>query len=564
MRAILLCVTLILTCKLSLGQNTDLPAPSSNIQTLPAGSYVIAMDNTNQLNNSADFNLKAYGLVVHLLNNNAKLKWIIKSGKAKDSSDFSVNASKIKPVSGTALNLDFKAGPFVIFSNDTTGIAALVDGFNSGITNSNDKIKVYKTNASVQVDVRYDMTGFIPKAAILDDGASVSIHTANMEACNIASTNYRITVGTALLTDCYTFASEAHNSNTGPEVDNAISSIHRFVEYGGNFLAQCHAIENYENNVLGRFQSTGGINTINLGAGTNISYGNPDLSYSQYDGAFSISKGGSVRNWSIIGTSINNFHKHARANTDTSVIGASVSKLRSGTGGLVFFLGNHRYDDQLGTLSSINGVRMYMNAFLTPVGIANNCVISDPYIYPLSMKILEFNAAASGSQARVNWKVYQNETVHSFELETSNDGHKFVRTTIIEGSQHTGIWNYSCYQGLPGEIIFFRLKILDKDKTVSYSKIIAINNEGSNDKDFIVVNNPVINDKLSFILLANNREITEIRIVDLLGRIYFIEKIKLEKGKNNLAVLLPSALPNGMYIAEINGSSRKFVQKFIK
>src|SRR5437762_11154298 len=83
-------------------QNTDLPSPVSNNQTLPSGSYVIAMDNTNQLNNSGIFNYKAYGLIVTLLNNNFKVKWVIKAGKAKDGIDFTVNATKIKPTAGSA------------------------------------------------------------------------------------------------------------------------------------------------------------------------------------------------------------------------------------------------------------------------------------------------------------------------------------------------------------------------------------------------------------------------------------------------------------------------------
>lgn len=48
----------------------DLPSPVANLQTLVAGSYVIPMDNTLQQNAGGYFNLKTYGLIVHLLNNN--------------------------------------------------------------------------------------------------------------------------------------------------------------------------------------------------------------------------------------------------------------------------------------------------------------------------------------------------------------------------------------------------------------------------------------------------------------------------------------------------------------
>ncbi len=75
-------------------QNTDLPNPTANIQTLPVGSLVIAMDNTNQAN-PGYFNLKAYGLAVTLMDFDVRLRWIITAGKVKDGVDINVNAFSI-------------------------------------------------------------------------------------------------------------------------------------------------------------------------------------------------------------------------------------------------------------------------------------------------------------------------------------------------------------------------------------------------------------------------------------------------------------------------------------
>ena len=72
-------------------QLPDLPSASTTYdpQILPTGSYVIGMDNTTQANGVL-FNLKAYGLVVHLLNNNIRVRWVIRPAKLKDEIDFSV------------------------------------------------------------------------------------------------------------------------------------------------------------------------------------------------------------------------------------------------------------------------------------------------------------------------------------------------------------------------------------------------------------------------------------------------------------------------------------------
>ena len=347
----------------------DLPTPTANIQSLPTGSYVIAMDNTNQGNGTL-MNVKAYGLLVTLLNNNIKLKWVINSAKSKDGNDFSVSAQQIRPTAGTAATFNFKAGPFVVFANDTTGVAALVQTFN---TANSTNIKLYRTGADVNVDVRYDLTGFRPKIAVLNDGRNSDIHLGYLSSAAVPTTNYAEEAsGANLLTNCYTFASEPHNTAV---TTTLISSIKTFVQNGGNFLAQCEAVRSYENSSVGRFQTTGGIG-YEKGAGgdnnatvnTSVTFPAANLSYSQFEGTFNMNEGGSVRNWRLTtGSSyINNTHNHAIGTSIPSAVGASVSKLvaASQRGGMVFYLGNHEYD--LSDQSNVNGMRMYLNAILTP------------------------------------------------------------------------------------------------------------------------------------------------------------------------------------------------------
>ena len=360
--------------------------------TIPAGATVIAITATtvtlsaaptgtqnnkaldfgNIVYSGADFNLRAYGLLVTLLNNNIKLKWVIKPGKVKDATDFSVNAIQVKPSSGTAANFNFAAGPFVIFQQDTAGVAAIVQAFNGAA--SADDVKMYKTTATVSVDVRYNYSingvVWIPKAAILDDGGNAHIHESYMINAGVPVSNYSIDMFPGLVTGCYTFATEPHNSNAP---DNVIQTIAEFVRFGGNFLAECAAVRTYELSTLARFQSTNGFDNANEnGSPAVLNYTNTDLSYFQINGYFGMGdEGGSLKTWVIPqapgNAPTNNFH-HYTSGTDNgrNYTNASVSKLvpPSQLGGLVFYLGSHSYD---GTADyDINGQRMYLNAFLTP------------------------------------------------------------------------------------------------------------------------------------------------------------------------------------------------------
>lgn len=523
-------------------QNTDLPSPDANLQTLANGSYVIAMDNSLQLNTAGDFNLKAYGLVVYLLNNNIRVKWSIKAGKLKDAIDFTASAEQLKPTliaGGT--NRDFKAGPFVIEAADTTGVGALIDAFySSGALTGNNRPKVYRlTAAASNVDIRYDLGGFHPKAAILTDGGNENIHIAFMVAASVPTTNYTASAGAGLITNCFTFASEPHNTNTGTIVNNTISTIKYFVQKGGNFLAQCAAVENYENNSLGRFQTTTGITVTNTNIAS-VNYANADLGYSQFEGAFNASLTGSVKNWQVVAATINNEHDHATGiGTNASIIGASVSKLVFGKGGLVFYLGNHNFST--GSAVGINGIRMYLNAFLTPSN--TDCPVLFGYGF-LPLKLTGFSGKTENRINQLNWMVEENESAKIFEVEKSSDGKYFSGCGIVAGTGKTGKETYYFSEEQVLAKIFYRLKITGVEGSVKFSDVIVIQSDRQNNQPSLsVINSEVI-------YQASSGTSILVTVYDTNGKIVYRRRMYCVAGSNRL--LLPQQIltTKGFYAIE--------------
>jgi hypothetical protein len=562
MKRLLLTTTIILAFVLVKAQNTDLPNPTANLQTLPNGSYVIAMDNTLQVNSSADFNLKAYGLVVYLLNNSVRVKWAIKAGKAKDAADFSVTADRFKPsfVAGGAAK-NFKGGPFVIFASDTSGVASLIDAFyTSGAITGLDRPQVYRTTAAVaNVDIRYDLSGFKPKAAILTDGGNQALHIAYMTAASIPTQSYVTSAGADLLTTCVTFASEPHNKNTGAAVNAAISAIRNFVSVGGNFLAQCEAIDNYENNPLGRFQTTGGIKAANVGIGSGLIYPNPDLSFSQFEGAYDASQGGSLKNWRILGSPANNEHDHAIGDgTDNDVIGASVSKLFAGKGGLVFYIGNHSFANN--TLVGINGIRMYMNAFLTPSN--TDCPSSVFKVLPVRLE--QFTAQKSGDLNLLKWTVASNQTGDRFEIEKSADGIHFTTAAVMFASQKMNSETYS-FKDMDNTAgtVYYRLAMINKDQSLTYSSIVSLKSGILTTNALKLSQNPV-EGQLQFYYAAPANGNASITIYNLTGARVYSTQVDCKQGTNEIALNIQGKVAPGFYILEAAGNATKITSKFIK
>lgn len=538
-------------------QNTDLPGPTANLRSLPLNSYIIAMDNTYQLNGSGLFNLNAYGLVVYLLNNNVKVKWVITAGKVKDAMDFRVFSDRIKPTIQPPVSRTYKAGPFVIFAADTAGVGALIDAFysTSGLTGGDQPI-VYRSQAAVTVDVRYDLTGFKPTAAILTDGGNQALQLAYMSAASIPSANYTTADGQTLLSHCYTFASEPHNSNTGPSVDAAIQNIRTFVTSGGDFLGQCAAISNYENNTYGRFQTTTGITVLNNAIGTSLLFPNPDLSYSQFEGAFNGSIRGAVQNWQITNAGINNEHNHVTGTgADAATIACSVSKLISGKGGLVFYLGNHDYSTA--DVQNINGIRMYMNAFMTPA--FQVC----PVVLPLTL--VSFEGSLQNGISQLQWVISKSLDLDHFNVQKSTDGANFTTIGHVSMAQSKDLQSYS----FPDSAIlngtaYYRLEMVGKNDYTTYSRIISLaNNQPAITEKITIVPNP-LGSTLTFNFTSSSSGANEVNIYNVNGVKVFSTQIALQKGNNQVSLALNPNIANGLYFLEMINSKERITAEFLK
>jgi hypothetical protein len=443
----------------------DLPNPTSNTQTLPVGSLVIAMDNVNQAN-PGYFNLKAYGLITTLLNANKHLLWVIKVGKVHDGIDFTVAAERLYPTFASASSKDFKAGPFVISAADTNGVGVLINTFNAAQTAVN-RVNVYRTTSPITIDIRYDMNGYVPKAGILNDGGNAKIHVKYMTNASVPTSNYTtLTTAANLGLSCYTFASEPHNGSPSTAL---IDSIRKFITItGGNFLAECAAIEGYENVTSGRFQSTGGYNNINTSLTNNVSYDNADLAYAQFQGTFNPNNGGSTQTYVRLSGSnpTNNFYSVISGNTLalSTTYGASVSKLIPGAGGLVFYLGNHNLDGT--TEQLINGQRMYLNAFLIPASAG--C----PYTV-VPVKIEYFNARKVNNDAELNWKVSIQDNIEYYVVQRSVNNSNYIDISTLTPNQQ-GYYTLIDDKTKIGYNLY-RIKSVEYSGQVSYSTIASVN-----------------------------------------------------------------------------------------
>lgn len=511
-------------------KSQDLPGAGSNLQTAPAGTLVIAMDNTNQACSVIDpatgtylFNLKAYGLAIFLLDLDYNLQWVIKSGKTHDGIDFTASAERVLPTYLAPQSYDFSAGPILIFPNDTADITSAINWFNMYQYDSS-KVKVYRLQSATTVDVRYTLANK-PRAALLHD--SCDIHRNFMEIASVPTMNYDcLPDASTLRSGCYTIATEPHTVSSDLTSFDA-DSIYNFVMAGGNFLAECEGVQTYEG--LKLFQSSTGVIVDPTGGqyqnfNNNVFYDNADMAFGQYQGVFQPWLRGAQKIWRYAGTTTNNWYSvtSCRRNIlDNINYVATVSKLTVDTGSLVFYLGNHEYyTNDCHTCvagnafneAEINGIRMFLNAVLVPSKVPI-CAIN--FILPVQLN--EFFAFKKNDNAvLLEWNSITEEENTLFFIEHSTNGTGFATVGQVSGSGIEG-FNYEFMHGDPGEgLNYYRLKMISASGKAVYSPVRKIM-FGNNNKLLNIYPNPAFA-VANIMLDAEDGERLQVDLFDVAGR----------------------------------------------
>lgn len=95
-----------------------------------------------------------------------------------------------------------------------------------------------------------------------------------------------------------------------------------------------------------------------------------------------------------------------------------------------------------------------------------------------TVKLTNFKVTLNNDRVVLDWEVDGNESTSLFEVEKSADGKNFSLTALVFSSEKTEKDNYQYFEKIGKEKLQFRIKIIEKDKKISYSEIISVNSSG--------------------------------------------------------------------------------------
>jgi hypothetical protein len=183
---------------------------------------------------------------------------------------------------------------------------------------------------------------------------------------------------------------------------------------------------------------------------------------------------------------------------------------------------------------------------------------------PLPVTLLNFNGNYTNNIVLLNWQVENEINFARYEVQRSVDGLNFTGIGTVAARRSTSMAAYNFDDKfLPaGEIIYYRLKLVDTDGRYKYSNTIPIRLTGILQNKIVVSPNPFINRfTLQFQSLTNER--IQWQLLDMSGRVIKQQFCQVSKGINQLYIDATN-LPSGTYLLQLltNGGLRS--EKIIK
>jgi hypothetical protein len=184
-----------------------------------------------------------------------------------------------------------------------------------------------------------------------------------------------------------------------------------------------------------------------------------------------------------------------------------------------------------------------------PWRYADASILKNPSALPV--ELVSFNAKAVEKQVDLNWETATEVNSDYFELQRSDDGKQWAQighVYSVGDSKSANSYSFIDFSPRIG-VNYYRLKMVDQDKTFAYSSIKSVHVEG---KTTSLFPNPVLN------TLNIDSEISdsEITIHDVSGNEVFYQKN--EKGIKAVDV---SQLTPGNYLVKLGSKSFHIIKK---
>lgn len=220
--------------------------------------------------------------------------------------------------------------------------------------------------------------------------------------------------------------------------------------------------------------------------------------------------------------------------------------------GITYGLGSvESYGYNIGTkLSAVNA----RDASVLPSGFTGE-------VFPVTL--LGFTATKTNNDVLLKWNTANEINLDRFELQRSLNGASFSAIGAVQASASAGSASYSlvdkdALQSSP-RALFYRLKMIDKDGSYSYSGVVIVRASGVG-VQLQASPNPFTN-QLSIQVQTEKAGMAQLTLRDLSGKIIESRALFMHPGSSMVPFSNVSMLPKGIYLLELELNGEKLYQK---
>lgn len=176
----------------------------------------------------------------------------------------------------------------------------------------------------------------------------------------------------------------------------------------------------------------------------------------------------------------------------------------------------------------------------------------------LPVKLLSFSAFKSGRKHLLQWTVANEAELKQYELERSSDGAEFKTLGLLAAGKTS--YQYLDEKPLKG-VNYYRLKMLNRDGSASYSNTRVLSFDGS--FDVVIYPNPA-GEKLQLLITSEKEEKLRMQITDMSGKVVLVKQLTANEGSAIRSVDLNGVQRGTYFLKIIAGSNEQMVLKFDK
>jgi len=209
-----------------------------------------------------------------------------------------------------------------------------------------------------------------------------------------------------------------------------------------------------------------------------------------------------------------------------------------------------------GMLGKLDEVSIY-NRALTSAEVLQLAVALLP------IKLGNFSASTKNGTVRLLWQTLTESQSRDFSIERSADGTNFSKIGEVAAAGQSALtkdYEFTDAQPLTGNA-FYRLRMNDLDGTSSVSRVIVVNTASKTSGVKLYPN--LVGDNIQFQISGNEREKVKVEVIDMAGRLHYIQFINLKEGNQTISLpVIPIA--KGLYQLRVSGQARTHVVSFVK